>query len=883
MNKMRLLLGRGRLARALGLGVVLALGLGGLGATRQDRELVAPNSPGVPPVGLRYFRLQPSVPDTIFRLLVIPVQFPEDGVLGGGGETEILEKLNGSDLGNLAGYYVHETAGRLHIVSTLAPLVIAPHSRAYYTTEGGAFGSNGLDPATYPHNGQGLVDDVTRILADRVDYRLFDNTKDGIVDGLLVLHSGPESAETSAGALPPEVLVAHAFTLPEPADRGGSQIFPYALASTRDGIGVWAHEVGHLFGLPDLYVANSLCFGPGLGEWSLMATGANRNGGDNPTGLDAFSLQLLGMTPQEDDGSGVLLSQGVFLRASDPGEETGPQYYLVDYREAGDGPAGSTPARVVYLVNEDAVDNRSCSNPSDTYRPLVRVAGVICPGNDICTDSFYEACELCPNVGFTFQNSLVHAQSGALPPVVLSGVKLGIPEIGLSGLEEQRVYLSFHNVDADDLHTVSVDAYAVDFDSVCTQRTTLEITVAPDATETDSSFILVSCSGAVPLPRKDVLLFVRVRVFDNLWSRADTLVLPANHVGWEQPNFCGFDWNGWSPSVSFPPCPPDCCPNLMFALLTPLADLELVSPWISIPTDGQLILTHQWNLTALSPDVALDGGQVRLRRSVGEDIVLEPPLGWGYTAERGVGNALGGQPVLSGSGLREHVFDLSGWSGEVAQIVLEVAGDGQDNLSFWKVWPFRVQSVPGISFTLALDPSNPGTLVAETDSPPRAVELALFQGWPGVSPTDTVFSGAWNGQPRIVLGHFEGPQSRFELVWSDSTGATASSAGIFELPVTPEPQFLLPPFPNPIHGDVSQTWTLRVADNGPMGSYRLRLVGLNGGVILEHSVRIDVPGTRLIPWDGRDREGRTISSGIYFLEARRPDGVSNGQRIVVLR
>jgi hypothetical protein len=59
-------------------------------------------------------------------------------------------------------------------------------------------------------------------------------------------------------------------------------------------------------------------------------------------------------------------------------------------------------------------------------------------------------------------------------------------------------------------------------------------------------------------------------------------------------------------------------------------------------------------------------------------------------------------------------------------------------------------------------------------------------------------------------------------------------------------------------------------------------VTLTGGLLFEQSVRIDQPGTRLIPWDGQDGEGRTITSGIYFLEARRPDGARNGQRIVVL-
>ena len=885
MNKTRFFDGREWLARFLAIGGVLGVcaGLFGFAENQAPSQklLVQPASPGVPPVGLEFFRLQPAVSDTTFRLLVIPVQFPEDGVLGGGSTDEILEKLNGSGPLDLAGYYAHETAGRLHIVATLAPVVIAPHSRAYYTTEGGAFGSNGLDPQSYPHNGQGLVDDVTRALDDRVDFRLYDNTKDGIVDGLLILHSGPKSAETSVGSLPADVLIAHAFTLPSPTPRGGSSVFPYALAATRDGIGVWAHEVGHLFGLPDLYVANSVCFGPGLGEWSLMATGANRNGGDNPTGLDAFSLQLLGMTPWFDTGSGVSLSQGVFVRASDPGEENGSRYYLVDYREAGDGPAGSTPARVVYVVNEDAVDNRSCSNPPESYRPLVRVAGVVCPGDTACSQSYYQSCELCPNVGFTFSGTTVHVQSGALPPIVLSRVQLGVPQ------DNQRVFLTFENVDTDAAHTVSVNFVTLMPDSVCLSGSNWQMTLAPQATQTDSSLTLIRCIGSGLLPSGEIALVLRITDVLTSQYKEETVVLPANQVGLHDPTYCRYQprsvdpqrGNPWHYAVTGIP---EDCPHLG-AQIGPLEHGELLSPWFTVPSGGRLILTHWWSLTALSPDVALDAGQVRLRRSVGDDVILEPPLGWGYTAERGVGNALGGQPVLSGTGFRTNVFDLSEFSGDVARIVLVAAGDAENSSSWWTPLPFSVRSAPVVTFAMQMDPSSPGTLIAKTTSPSASdVTLTLFRGWPGTVPIDTAFSGVWNGESKMVLGRFEGPESRFELVWSDSTGAAASVGAIFNLPVTPASHFLLAPSPNPVHGGGGQNWAIRVADNAPPGTYTLRLVSLDGGVLLEKSVRIDQPGTRLIPWDGLDGEGRTISSGIYFLEARRPDGARNGQRIVVL-
>jgi M6 family metalloprotease-like protein len=887
MNKARFLHGKEGLARVLVMGGVLGLFGFAQNQSSPPRSLVQPESPGVPPIGLEFFRLQPTVPDTTFRLLVIPVQFPEDGVLGGGSPEQILEKLNGNDRLNLAGYYAHETVGRLHIVSTLAPLVIAPHSRAYYTTEGGAYGSNGLDPSSYPHNGQGLVDDVTRVLTDRVDFRQYDNTEDGIVDGLLILHSGPESAETSAGALPADVLVAHAFTLPVPASRGGSMIFPYALAATRDGIGVWAHEVGHLFGLPDLYVANSVCFGPGLGEWSLMATGANRNGGDNPTGLDAFSLQLLGMTPRFDDGNGVTLSQGVFLRASDPGEEVGPRYYLVDFREAGDGPAGSTPSRVVYLVNEEAVDNRSCSNPPESYRPLVRVAGVVCPGDTACAQSYYQSCELCPNVGFTFSGTTVHVQSGALPPILLSRVQLEAPQ-NSSGTEEQRVLLSFHNVDLDQGHAATIDVSPMSSDSVCLAGPpSRQIALASNETSVDSSLTLVHCVGSGSLPRVDLSLLVRITDTNMNWTRQDTVLLPANHVGLKglEPNdipscsdWCDFEIQGsWSRRVS------GLGQTIIFhADYPPLANGTLVSPWFSIPPrGGQFDIDHVWNLTALSPDVALDAGQVRLQLAVGTEIVLEPPFGWGYTAERSVGNILGGQTVLSGSGWREHqVFDVSDYAGQVARVVFVAAGDATSDSGSWDIYAASVTPPPDVAFSLELDPS--GSLMAVTTDPPHAgTYLTLYRGLPGIAPTDTAFIGTWKGEPRMALGHFEGPESRFELVWTDSTGA-ASVGAIFNLPVTPAQHFLLAPSPNPVHNGEGQNWALRVPDDAPPGTYTLRLVSLDGSVLLERSVRIDQPGTRLIPWDGLDGEGRTISSGIYFLEARRPDGVRNGQRIVVL-
>ncbi len=108
----------------------------------------------------------------------------------------------------------------------MAPVVTAAHSRAYYTAEGAGNTGYGIDPEAYPHNSQGLVAEVTAALADRVDFRGYDNTGDGIADGLLILHSGPAAPEIIDPQLPRTVMLAHAFTLPGSRRAGRGRCSP---------------------------------------------------------------------------------------------------------------------------------------------------------------------------------------------------------------------------------------------------------------------------------------------------------------------------------------------------------------------------------------------------------------------------------------------------------------------------------------------------------------------------------------------------------------------------------------------------------------------------------------------------------------------------------
>jgi len=83
-----------------------------------------------------------------------------------------------------------------------------------------------------------------------------------------------------------------------------------------DSLGIYAHETGHLFGLPDLYPTNFFSISAGVGSWCLMGDGLyNQAGPDSPLGsspawLSAWCRTYLGwevpMTTPLDADPGTL-------------------------------------------------------------------------------------------------------------------------------------------------------------------------------------------------------------------------------------------------------------------------------------------------------------------------------------------------------------------------------------------------------------------------------------------------------------------------------------------------------------------------------------------------------------------------------------------------
>ena len=116
--------------------------------------------------------------------------------------------------------------------------------------------------------------------------------------GVLILHAGVGQENDLDDGL----VQALQFYLDDPVQADGVTAAFYATASLRSGLGIWAHETGHLLGLEDRYdpllqpaAGSEVLNRGGLGRFSLMAAGAWGNGDGTGAALpDGYSAAQLG-------------------------------------------------------------------------------------------------------------------------------------------------------------------------------------------------------------------------------------------------------------------------------------------------------------------------------------------------------------------------------------------------------------------------------------------------------------------------------------------------------------------------------------------------------------------------------------------------------------
>ncbi|MCX6632559.1 MAG: M6 family metalloprotease domain-containing protein [Candidatus Solibacter sp.] len=279
-------------------------------------------------------------------------------------ETNLQNELFGAfPTGTMTDYYKEISGGRLTVSGTVRPWVAISRDDTFYkgqtvTTPNGPETCNALC-----RTGK-IQEFVTEALAANdagINFAQFDNDgpdgipnsgdDDGVVDFVALVHpeTGGECGNNSnniwshRSALGPA-----AFTTNDPRAGGGFiKVNDYVVmpalacgaAKKMIEIGVFCHEFGHAFGLPDLYDTDDQNGkSEGVGSWCLMASGSWGGDGqspERPTHMSAWAKQFLGWLTPTDVKSDLKAARIASLEDNPVAFKLAispTQYYLVSYR-----------------------------------------------------------------------------------------------------------------------------------------------------------------------------------------------------------------------------------------------------------------------------------------------------------------------------------------------------------------------------------------------------------------------------------------------------------------------------------------------------------------------------------------------------------------------
>lgn len=137
-----------------------------------------------------------------------------------------------------------------------------------------------------------------------IDFSLYDNDGDNMVDFVYILYAGYGEADGGAS----NTVWPHAHSLTEAGTSlalGGKKIDKYAcsnemssISGYHDGIGTFCHEFTHVLGLPDFYnTANGS--NRTLGDWDILDYGCYNNDGNTPCAFSGYERFFCGWAKPE--------------------------------------------------------------------------------------------------------------------------------------------------------------------------------------------------------------------------------------------------------------------------------------------------------------------------------------------------------------------------------------------------------------------------------------------------------------------------------------------------------------------------------------------------------------------------------------------------------
>ncbi|GEM_PF-2406372 len=267
------------------------------------------------------------------KILAILIEYPD--MKHKYEKEDFLKLFNGpSDKPTFKSYFQKNSHGNFDPTVDVAGWYQAKNDYAYYGEKYGKGRAREL-----------VVEALKAALDDDIDFTKYDNTNNGNVDGVMIIHAGMGDEEGGGG----DYIWSHRSSIsPLPLINGNSElkfakdytIQPEVRARYNSivGIGIFCHEFGHLLGLPDLYDTDGTDDQHyGIGEWGLMGLGGWLGKENHPAGMSAFSKEKLGWASVRDiteqAGSYELKpadSSGEVFKITTPNSN---EYFLLENRQ----------------------------------------------------------------------------------------------------------------------------------------------------------------------------------------------------------------------------------------------------------------------------------------------------------------------------------------------------------------------------------------------------------------------------------------------------------------------------------------------------------------------------------------------------------------------
>lgn len=151
-------------------------------------------------------------------------------------------------------------------------------------------------------NAEAMVMEACKLVDDSVDFSLYDNDADGVVDFVYVMYAGYGEADGGGS----NTIWPHQYFIYQYLSLDNTKIYRYACSNEMDyytkhhtGIGTFCHEFSHVLGLPDLYETTGYGDHKTMGQWSILDYGPYNNDGNTPPTYSAYERFFMGwLTPR---------------------------------------------------------------------------------------------------------------------------------------------------------------------------------------------------------------------------------------------------------------------------------------------------------------------------------------------------------------------------------------------------------------------------------------------------------------------------------------------------------------------------------------------------------------------------------------------------------